>query len=97
MLRTVEGRRVNIGESSEEQNFSFPALRVSEFEFDEGDTSIGHDDHPPALKEVSVVHEICLHGLKDRILVHVLFRWWMVCRLVDRVEGILCKTVAERQ
>jgi hypothetical protein len=44
LLRTVEGRRVCVGESSEGQNFSFPALIVPEFEFEEGDTSISYDN-----------------------------------------------------
>jgi hypothetical protein len=47
LLRNLEGRPFSIGESSEGQKFSFPALVVLEFEFDEGDTSISYDNGPP--------------------------------------------------
>jgi hypothetical protein len=46
LLRTLEGRLVSIGESSEGQNFSFPTLVVPEHEFEEGDTSISYDNGP---------------------------------------------------
>jgi hypothetical protein len=64
LLRIVERRWISIGESSEEQNFSFLALVVPEFEFEEGDTSISYDNGPPphpTLKEVSTVQEIRFH------------------------------------
>jgi hypothetical protein len=35
LLRNLEGRRVSLGKSSKDQNFSFPALVVPEFDFDE--------------------------------------------------------------
>jgi hypothetical protein len=47
LLQNLEGRPFNIGESSEEHNFSFPALVVLEFEFDDGDTSINYDNGTP--------------------------------------------------
>jgi hypothetical protein len=51
LLQIIEGRRVSVGESSEGHNFSFPALVVPEFEFEEGDTSISYDNGPPSLLE----------------------------------------------
>jgi hypothetical protein len=49
-LRNLEGRRVSLGESSEGQNFSFPALVMPEYDFDEEETSVGQEEaplHPP--------------------------------------------------
>jgi hypothetical protein len=46
LLQSVEGRRVSVGESSEGQNFSFPALIVPDFEFEKEDTSISYDNCP---------------------------------------------------
>ena len=43
LLQNLEGRPFSIGESSEGQNFSFPALVLPKFEFDDGDTSINYD------------------------------------------------------
>jgi hypothetical protein len=47
LLRTIEGRWVSVGESSEGQNFSFPTLIVPKFEFEERNTSISYDNRPP--------------------------------------------------
>jgi hypothetical protein len=58
LLQIVEGRRVSVGKSSEGQNFSFPALVVPEFEFEEGDTSISYDNGHPALKQVSLEEKL---------------------------------------
>jgi hypothetical protein len=49
LLRILEGRPVSIGEPSEGQNFSFPALVVLEHEFEEGDTSINYNNGLPHL------------------------------------------------
>jgi hypothetical protein len=55
LLRNLEGRRVSLGESSEGQNFSFPALVVPEYEFDEEETSVSHKEAPPTLLEIPVL------------------------------------------
>jgi hypothetical protein len=48
LLRNLEGRRVSLGESNEGQNFSFPALIVPEYDFDEEEISVGHEEGPPS-------------------------------------------------
>jgi hypothetical protein len=52
LLRNLEERPFSIGELSEGQFFSFPALVMPEFEFDEGDTFISYDNGPPIPMEI---------------------------------------------
>jgi hypothetical protein len=52
LLRNLKGRPFSIGESSEGQNFSFSALVVLEFEFDEWNISISYDNGPPTSMEI---------------------------------------------
>jgi hypothetical protein len=49
LLRNLEGSRVSLRESNEGQFFSFPALVVPEYDFDEEETSVGYKEGPPTL------------------------------------------------
>ena len=52
-VRSVSGGMSSIGESGARQNFSFPSLTRSDFEFEDGDTCNGDSSDPPHRKENS--------------------------------------------
>jgi hypothetical protein len=70
LLRNLEGRRVSLGESSEGQNFSFPTLVVPEYDFDEEETSVGHEEGPPTFLGIAALLEIHLQQMKVHIPIH---------------------------
>jgi hypothetical protein len=93
LLINLEEKWVSLGESSEGHNFSFPALAVPEYDFDEEETSVGHEEGPPTLLGIAALPKTHLQRMKVHIPIHGMLQFQMVCRLRSREEDIRCITV----
>ena len=57
-IRSVSGGMSSVGESSAGQNFSFPSITGSEFEFEDEDTAMGTRLNHPIMRKIAMEHTL---------------------------------------
>jgi hypothetical protein len=79
------------------RTFHFQPWLWPEYDFDEEETSVGHEEGPPTFLGIAALPETHLQPMKVYIPIHGVLQFWMVCRLRGKEEDIRCITVREGQ